>query len=68
MSTFSIWYVSAATGQLCPMHHGFTRKQLHEAHNRFRDYALQCWAGADAWILKRGRKTIARRENIRGRA
>lgn len=68
MSTFSIWYVSNATGELCPMESDIPRTKLREAHYRFRDYALQCWPGASAWLLKRGRKTIARREQIRGRA
>lgn len=61
MSTFSIHYVSAATGQLCPMDSGYNRRQLREALASFRWYANTPWRGADAWLLKRDRKIIAKR-------
>lgn len=44
------------------MHTGFNRRQLREALDTFRFYAHSRWAGASAWLLKRERKTIVRRD------
>ncbi len=60
--TFSVWYVSHATGELCPMHTGIPRAHLKEAVDTFRVHAHSGWAAASRWVLKRDRKTIARVE------
>lgn len=62
MSTFSVWYVSSVTGQLCRMSRDFRRAELREAFDTFRWHANSGWRAASAWILKRGGKRIARRD------